>query len=101
MTSNAGLAEWAAGNPRIKRLWLLTGCPPGNGAIDVQVELQPVADSEEILGVWIAKRDEWRRELEAHTGSRVALECRDPDHVFWTREPAAGEGRTLVYERVV
>lgn len=93
------LVAWAARNPRIKRLWLLNERAPANGAIDVQVELQPVADSEETLGPWIAHRDEWRRQLEACTGSRVALECRDPDHVLWTREPGAGEARTLVYER--
>jgi hypothetical protein len=98
MGVNETLTEWAAGNPRIARLWLLDTAR-GNGALDVQLELRPVADSEETLAVWVANREKWRRQLQDRLGSAVALECRDPDDALWTREPGAHEARTLVYER--
>lgn len=90
------LAGWAAGNPRIARLWLVNHATPG---VDVQLELRPVSDSEETVAVWLSRRDEWRRELQNLVGSPVALECRDPDDAIWAREPAPGEARTLLYER--
>lgn len=99
MIRNEALAEWAAARPRIKRLWLVNGRAAANGALDLQLELQPVVDSEETLAPWIASREKWRRELEALVGSPVALECRDPDDALWTREPGPGEARTLLYER--
>ena len=99
MAPNRALADWAAGNPRIARLWLLDHAEAGNGALDIQLELRPVSDSEETLAVWLANRDQWRRQLQALVGSSVALECRDPDDAVWTREPGSGEARTLVYER--
>jgi hypothetical protein len=99
MPLNEVLVEWASGNSRIVRLWLLNNLPRGNGALDVQLELRPVTDSEETLAVWLAHREEWRGQLQALTGSSVALECRDPDDAVWTRDPGPGEARTLVYER--
>ena len=99
MGVNETLTAWAAGNPRVARLWLLDNTAAGNGAFDVQLELRPVADSEETLAVWVANREKWRRQLQHRLGSPVALECRDPDDALWTREPGAREARTLVYER--
>jgi hypothetical protein len=100
MALNEALAGWASGNPRIARLWLLNNLARGNGAIDVQLELRPVSDSEETLAVWLANRENWRRQLQTLVGLSVALECRDPDDAVWTREPGPGEARTLVYERL-
>jgi len=93
------LAEWASGDPRVARVWLLNNLPRGNGALDVQLELRPVADSEETLAVWLAHREKWRGQLQELTRSSVALECRDPDDAVWARDPGPGEARTLVYER--
>jgi hypothetical protein len=50
-----------------------------NGGIDVAVEPQPVADSEESLPVWMAHCETWRRQLQALTGRAVRLQLRDPD----------------------
>ena len=99
MALNDTLTAWAAANPRVARLWLIDHEARGNGALGVQLELRPVADSEETLAVWFANREKWRRELQDRVGSLVALECRDPDDALWTREPGPGEARTLVYER--
>ena len=91
------LASWAAEYPQVRRLWLVNGT--GANGLDVQLELRPVMDSEETLAVWLATKEQWRRELQKLVGSPVALECRDPDDAMWTREPGAGEARTLLYER--
>ena len=93
------LAEWAAEQPRIRRMWLVNGRAAANVVLDVQLELQPVAHSEETLASWIAHRETWRRQLEAVVGAAVELECRDPDDAIWARKPGPGQARTLVYER--
>lgn len=67
------IVEWAAAHPKIRRVWVF-----GSGT-DVAVELQPVADSEETLPVWMANCEQWRRELQDRTGQAVRLEWRDPD----------------------
>jgi hypothetical protein len=58
----------------------LEGAATGaNGGIDVAVEPQPVADSEESLPVWMAHCETWRRQLQVLTGQAVRLQLRDPD----------------------
>jgi hypothetical protein len=96
------VAEWAARNPRIKRAWML-GNPavdePAEQEIEIAVELQPVADSEETFAVWLAKGEQWHSQLRERFGSKVQLVWVDPD----LDEPALAkeleQARVLVYER--
>ena len=67
------IEEWAAANPRVRRVRV------SEDAAEVAVAPCPVADSEETLPVWIARGDAWRRELTALTGRPVRLEWLDPD----------------------
>jgi hypothetical protein len=97
------LAEWAARNAKIRRVWVSDGraedASGGNGGVDIALELQPVPDSEESLAVWIANADKWRLQLQAMTGRSVELDCIDPDRVTGTVDSACRENRVLVYER--
>jgi hypothetical protein len=96
------VAEWAARNPRIKRAWML-GDPaadhPAEQEIEIAVELQPVADSEETFAVWLSKAEQWQSQLRAHIGPKVQLVWVDPD----VDEPAVGKKlerpKVLLYER--
>jgi hypothetical protein len=96
------VAEWAARNPKITRAWML-GDPaaeePAEQEIEIAVELQPVADSEETLAVWLAKGAQWHSQLRARFGAKVQLVWVDSD----LDEPALGrkleQARILVYER--
>jgi hypothetical protein len=69
------LADWAAHNPKIRRVWACE--TPVAQAVAIALELQPVTDSEETEVVWLANCERWRREL----------------------QPRPAEVRTLVYER--
>lgn len=96
------IAAWAAGNPKIRRVWLFAS--PGRDAaqsedIAVTVELQPVGDSEETLAVWMAHCEQWRKELEARLGHPVPIDWRDPDGATTALPPGTGKASTLVYER--
>jgi hypothetical protein len=86
------VAQWAARNPKIKRAWML-------GDAEVAVEIQPVADSEETIAVWLAKAEHWRSQLRSRLGPQVELVWIDPDR----DAPALGkeleEAKVLVYER--
>jgi hypothetical protein len=96
------VAEWAARNPKIRRAWML-GDPaaeePAQRDIEIAVEIQPVADSEETLAVWLAKGAQWHCQLRARIGPKVQLVWVDPD----LDEPALGkeleQARVLVYDR--
>jgi hypothetical protein len=90
----AVISGWAAGNPRIRRVWLSAGA----GRVSVVVELVPVGDSEETMAVWMAHCDSWRRELRAQVGEPVNLDWYDPD-TETPAPPSADDGKTLVYER--
>lgn len=93
------LAAWAAANPRIRRVWLW-GSDTKRGAstgtdVDVAIELEPVADSEETISYWIAHAEEWQAELENCVGSSVDLEWFDPDV-----DAPLGDKAVLVYDRL-
>ena len=99
--ANALIAEWAERNPRIRRVWVDSRAERAaapEGAIAIALELQPVADSEETLAVWLAHCEEWRRELHARTGRIVDLEWLDPDEAAPINPPRPGEANTLIYE---
>ena len=88
------IAEWAAGTPDIQRVWMVAAAAPEE-AIELLAELQPSADSEEALGVWMANAGRWRRELQARLDQPLRLDWFDPDGA--TRPD--GEARTLIYAR--
>jgi hypothetical protein len=96
------VAEWAARNSRIRRAWMLHGPAadqPAEQEVEIAVEIQPVADSEETFAVWLAKAEQWRSQLQARIGRGVQLVWIDPD----LDEPALGkrleQAKVLVYER--
>lgn len=99
---SVAIAEWAAANPKVRRVWA-SGYQPEDtrrqgDSIDMLLELEPVADSEETLTAWIAHGSRWRKELEKLIGMTVELQWADSD--------AEGPGASgsdganmLVYER--
>ena len=82
------IAAWAAGNPRIRRVWLADR----EHEVKVTLEPQPVADSEESLAIWIGNGGLWRAELQARVGGPFELRWFDPDGV------GPMTGSVLVYE---
>jgi hypothetical protein len=68
---SAVISVWAAGNPKIRRVWL-SACPedsdPRDEDISLMLELQPVADSEETLATWMVHCERWRDELRTQLG---------------------------------
>ena len=82
------IAAWAASNPKIRRAWLADRADE----LDVTLEPQPVADSEESFAVWICNGELWRAELQARIGGPFELRWFDPDGV------GPMTGSVLVYE---
>jgi hypothetical protein len=80
------IAEWASLHPRIRRVWA--------GERRVAVELEPVADSEETLAVWLTHGPLWRGELQAAVAPGIELGWFDPDGAG----VAVAELESLVYE---
>ena len=97
------IAQWAAGNPRIRRVWLFgNGAPQdhsGNGRIELAVELEPVVDSEETLAIWIANAGSWQSQLRKRVSAPVELEWFDPDGGIAAVQARLDEDKALVYER--
>jgi predicted nucleotidyltransferase len=93
------IVQWAAGEPSIRRVWLFGArsatTPRPGSRVDVAVELAPVPDSEETLGVWFANFERWRAQLEKRITPGVDLEWFDPDAL----EMGRPRTKTLVYER--
>jgi len=90
---NAVIAGWAAGNPKVRRVWLSAGAAKRA----VMLELHPVGDSEETMAVWMAHCDAWRDQLRAQTGEPLDIDWYDPDTE--TSPPAADPAKSLIYER--
>ena len=90
----AAIAEWAASHPQIRRIWMVTAAASAE-AIELLAELQPSADAEETLALWMAKGGRWRAELRERLGAGASLDWFDPDGATGP----AGEARTLVYAR--
>jgi predicted nucleotidyltransferase len=93
------LASWAAAIPRIRRVWLFGGDAKrnqrANTDLDVAIEMEPVADSEETISVWIAHAEQWQNELESRIGAAVDLEWFDPDV-----DAPLSEKAILAYDRM-
>lgn len=95
------IGEWAARNPRIRRVWVAGSRAADRSAepLPIALELQPVGDSEETMVLWIAHCEKWRRDLQAQVGRAVALEWLDPDAAGRTARSGFDETNALVYER--
>jgi malate dehydrogenase (oxaloacetate-decarboxylating)(NADP+) len=98
MALTALVADWAARNPRIRRVWACES--HSDGALALALELEPVADSEETAAAWLAHCEEWRGALARRLRRPVELEWIDRDESSAPNQPGAGEVRTLVYERL-
>lgn len=81
------IADWASRHPRIRRVWA------GDGRL--ALELEPVADSEETLAVWMAHGQLWSDEVRARIDPQLELAWFDPDGASLPLEQA----KLLVYER--
>ena len=93
----AVIAEWAARDPKIRRVWACD--TPVPEALAIALELRPVGDSEETAAVWLANCERWRRELQGRVRRAVDLEWLDQDESSAPNQPRPGEVRALVYER--
>jgi len=97
------IARWAAQNPRIRRVWAYGSRAKGthrpDSDIDLAVELEPVADSEEALAVWMGHAGSWRWQLQSRISPKVDLEWFDPDGTTRAIAAALDEAKVLIYER--
>jgi len=97
------IARWAATNPYIRRVWVYGSRAKGthrpDSDIDIAVELEPVADSEEALTVWMAHAGAWRWQLQSGISPKVDLEWFDPDGTTRVVEAGLDEAKVLIYER--
>ena len=96
------IERWAAANPQVKRVWLCGRAAENGDAddfIELALELQPVADSEESLARWVANCEKWRSELAARTGRPIDLHWFDADEAATAVQAGSDEPRALIYER--
>jgi predicted nucleotidyltransferase len=97
------IARWAAETPDVRRVWVFgshaMGTATRDSDLDVAVELEPVADSEETLTRWLSCAALWRSELQRRTAASIALQWFDPDGRTPTMQEQFDEGRLLIYER--
>ena len=97
------MAAWAEARPRVRRVWLfgsrVKDTQRSDVGVDVAVEIEPVADSEESLVVWLNNGERWRGELEQQLGLAVDLEWFDPDGSTPKVHGALREASVLVYDR--
>lgn len=66
----AALAQWYADHPSIRRLWALDD----PAALVVLVALEPTADGDDSLPVWLANRRDWASDLRLRTRREVQLQ---------------------------
>jgi hypothetical protein len=71
-------AQWYAGNPDVRRLWVYR-FPDTASALQVVVALAPVVDSDDISPIWLARCASWQRDLQARMGHDVRLDWFDED----------------------
>jgi uncharacterized protein len=97
------IAQWAVENPEVRRVWVfgsrLKGTHRRDSHIDIAVELEPVADSEETLARWIVHSDLWKSQLQSRIAAKIDLEWFDPDGSTRTIEAGLNEAKVLIYER--
>lgn len=97
------IAQWAAQHPQIRRVWVYGSRAKGShrpdSDIDIAVELEPVADSEEALAVWMSHAGAWRWQLQSGISPKVDLEWFDPDGTTRVVKAGLDEAKVLIYER--
>jgi predicted nucleotidyltransferase len=97
------IAQWAAENPEVRFVWVFgsraKNTHRADSDIDIAVELEPVADSEETLTRWIAHADLMKSQLQSRIAPKVDLEWFDPDGSTPNIEAALNDAKMLVYER--
>ena len=93
------VVAWARTNARIRRVWMLGARERPDGNVEIAVELEPVADSEETAALWMAHSDQWQAELQERSGAAVSLEWLDPNGSTPGVRKAVAEGADLIYER--
>jgi hypothetical protein len=97
------ILPWAEATPRVRRLWLIgksaNAAKRSDSEVELAVEVEPVADSEESILVWLDNGERWRRELKKRIGSTVDLEWFDPDGSTPEVNKALREASVLVYDR--
>ncbi len=93
------VVAWAKGNTRIRRVWMLGGGSDRHDRhLNIAIEVEPVADSEETAALWMAHSDKWQLELQEKSGSGVSLEWLDPDGSTPGVREAVAAGAELIYE---
>ncbi len=94
------VVAWARANARIRRVWILGREQDGpDGNVNIAIELEPVADSEETAALWMAHSDKWQSELQEKSGSAVSLEWLDQDGSTPGVRKAVAAGADLIYVR--
>jgi hypothetical protein len=91
------LARWAAKNPKVRRVWMAQD--RRKPKVDVTIELEPVADSEESIAVWMAHADEWRAELREDVSPAIDVSWVDPNGAARRLPDVLDEAKVLVYDR--
>lgn len=99
----ARIRDWAAGHPKISRVWIFDNGAdvdlPDEESVRLALEIEPVGDSEETATLWMAQGDRWRRELQRLLGCRVELLWFDPDRGRGEPRTTAADPRALIYDR--
>jgi hypothetical protein len=99
------IIDWADATTRVRRVWLIgssaNSTKRSDCEIEVGLEVEPVADSEETLVVWMNNGERWRGELQNRLGRSVNLEWFDPDGSTPEVHVALRDASILVYDRAV
>ena len=99
------LSDWAEQNPKVRRVWVFGSRAQGthrpDSDLDIALELEPVADSEETLVVWLANSERWRTQLQERISLPVDLEWFDPNGGTGDIRAALDQAKTLIYEAAV
>ena len=96
------IVAWAQAIPVIRRGWLVGGAASRyrrGDEINLAIEVEPVADSEETLVLWLANSDQWQSQLLEQTRLPVSLEWFDLDGRTPKVRGALSEVGGLIYER--
>ena len=95
------IVAWAQAIPVIRRGWLVGDASSSHagGEINVAIEVEPVADSEETLVLWLAHSNHWRLQLQERTGLPIILEWFDLDGSTPKLREALANAEGLIYER--
>ena len=67
------LAKWYAAHSAVRRLWAINE----SQRLRVIVMLEPTRDGDDIYPVWLAKSEEWARELQLRMDWSIQLEVAD------------------------